>query len=76
MPTDAHYINFHVVDIHRNFTNCLCSICVEENLMLTADLTCNKNTKAKKTRIISSNRYNSSDANNESKATVYSKDQL
>lgn len=47
MATDAHQINFHAVDIHRNFTNCLCSICVEEHLTLAADLTCNTATRAK-----------------------------
>ena len=42
-------INFMaVIDVQRNFTNCLCSIRVEENLTCAADLTWKKTHKSKK----------------------------
>lgn len=46
MAADAHEINLHVIDIHRDFTDCLCCIRVEEHLTRAADLTCDKDTKA------------------------------
>ncbi len=44
MSTDGEKIDVHGVHIHRDLANCLSRICVEEDLTLTTNLTCNNHT--------------------------------
>ena len=38
MPTDAHQINFHVIDVNGYFSSRLCTISMKEDSPLSADL--------------------------------------